>query len=235
VHRRSFLLSSTAHLAGCGTVSPESDPPSRTFGEPVRLDRTARRTVTAGTRMQVRDVGWTEGVFGGETPGVSGVVENVGDGRLFRCALTVEFFDGETLIATNTNRALTFLAPGEFGRLEVPFTGDDPTRVTALTVEPWFRADSPTPLNSGDVAVSDDGIGTDERGRVSTNGTVATTSDALRSVFVRVNYYDGPELLGQDLTAVTELAPGETKSWSTAAAVDPGLVTRQTVLVTIEK
>lgn len=242
--RRSFLTGLTAtsvFLAGCTT---ENDPretqtsrvtPATSTGQTVSVPRDGTVTTTFQGTLQLREFGWTDEELAFGTPGAAGMLENIGDGQVGQADVSVQFYDGDTQIGSNVSWH-DFLAPGEYGRIEVPYTGDEPDRITRIQVS----ASSQSRLNSvnhGAVSVSDTGLRTNDNGKKMVSGSVENASDdRLRRVVIFVNFYNGQELLEQGRDAVERLAAGESAEWSvTAARASSEEVTRYRVVTTVQK
>jgi len=226
----------TLSLAGC-TLSSTTPADQPTVGDGiVDVERGDTVTHTFGSAFEIRDYGWTDRELDYGTPGAAGVLENVADQRLAQASLAVDFYDGDTQIDNNTNW-LTFIEPGEFGTLEVPFTGDDPSRVSRVAVSASVLVDPVTPLNDGAVSVDDGDVGTTENGHASLPGTVANTTDErLERVLITANFYDGDEILGWARDAVTRLGADESGEWEVVAGgFDPAAVTRHSVVVQVQR
>jgi len=199
------------------------------------IQRGETLTRTFDGRVQVREFGWTDEDLEVGNPGAAGIVENVGESRIDKVSVVVQFYAGDTRIHTNT-RWLHFLAPGEYGRIGVPYIESEPNSVTRLQVSAtsWDRIRS---VNDGEVTLTDDGV-TDRRGGlVSVTGTMEnTTSETLSRVLVYVNFYNGQELLGRRRDGVEDLPAGESAEWSaTASDITPDAVTGYTVVATVSK
>ncbi|SEU00744.1 FxLYD domain-containing protein [Natrinema hispanicum] len=245
--RRTFIAASATILSGCSSTrnKQESEPDRQTDTntqtstprkEILEVKRGDDITHTFNDILQVRDFGWTDRELNFGTPGAAGVVKNLSRNRLAKAALAVDFYDEETQIGSNTSW-FDFLETGEYGTLEVPYTEDDPNRVTRIQVSTSVQESPILSVNNGQVTVNDNEISETEHGWPTVTGTIVNnTNDRLERVMIHVNFYHGQELLAQSRDSASRLGPEERAEWSAPTnRADPDEITRYSTVTTIRK
>ena len=152
----------------------------------------------------------------GYTSGVVGRVENIGDNRLGRIYVEVNFLDEEGTIIGEGWDSVQFIRPGEFYDIHLPYNGDAPSERVAeyeLVLRP--DTDPITPLNSGEVDITEQQWGRIDETGYGVAGTATNVGeDRLRSVILTVNFYDGNHLLYERKDKVSRVGPGQSFEWS---------------------
>jgi len=258
MHRRQYLATlasvAGAGLAGCsgggasradgGASTPEAIVPEDGGGntatppseETVDISRGESSSWAVGNAVEAREFGWIDEGPDFRTPGVVGVVENISNQRLAEVTVEVEFYDENTQIGINTSW-ISFLATGEYGTIEVPYSGDESDRVTrvAVTVHPQFTPI--TPVNDGEIAIGDVERRMNEDGLVSATGTIENTlGEPLETVAIYVNFYRSEELLGEGSDVVRRLGIEERAEWEVVTGrTDGSEITRHSVVATVRR
>jgi len=199
------------------------------------LKRTGTGTQTFES-LKLRGFGWTDKELHYGTPGAAGTLQNIDNNRIAQAEVAVEFYDENTQLGTNTSW-LDFLAPSEYGTIEIPYTGDDPSRITRIVARANAQMDTIVPLNSGEIAFSSIKRTTNSYGWPVLNGVLSNeTGASLSRIVVFASFYEGEKLLGQGRDSVTNLQPNERAEWSaTSDQPDPEKITRHTVHATVRE
>jgi hypothetical protein len=222
VNRRQYLgLLPTIALSGCVSDGVRSDTeagaqtaPSDDGPTTLEIPRGETVTHTFADTMKIRDYGWTDQELNYGTPGLTGTVENVGSQELAEARLAVEFYDENTQIGTNTSW-LQFVAPAEYGTLEVPFLGNDPSRVTDIRVTGRVSLESLLQPNNGRVTVVKQTLTENQYDWPEVSGTVKNTSESqIERVLIHNNFYDGDRILGSSQDALDRLDADASGEWS---------------------
>lgn len=256
VMKRRTVLAGVGALLASGCIQPQNQgsggessggtPTSTQRGSPsarrstsqqrlIEIKQGQQQTHRFEDGVKIKDFGWTNKELDYGTPGAKGVVKNTTQSRLAEASVSVDFYDDQTQIGTNVSW-FNFLNPGEYGTLEVPYTGDEPGRVSRLIVSASAQATPPTPLNNGQVSLSGKTLSEDENGRPVLTGTVKNAnSGRLGRIFIHVNFYRENELLGMGRDAIPRLAAGDSAEWQTTAGnVRFDDATRYETVVTVQ-
>lgn len=181
--------------------------------ETVSVKRGETITHTFDNDLKIKNYGWTDKELNFGTPGATGNIENVASERFAQASLAVDFYDEQTQIGTNTSWHY-FLDSDEYGELQVPYAGDEPDRITRLQISATVTRDPITPLNQGEVTVTDQGLSQNEDGWPTVKGTVENqTNGRLSRVYPHVNFYNDKELLASAKDGISRLGEDESAEW----------------------
>ncbi|WP_049989495.1 FxLYD domain-containing protein [Natrinema salifodinae] len=149
-------------------------------------------------------------------------VENTRDDEIADVRFSVDFYDGDTEIGSGWTMP-PFPGSDEYAEVSIaPTHVDNHDRISRVGVSTTIRVDPLTPLNSGEVAVSD--VSADLAAeQLTVSSRVENVSDnQLDRVYIHVNFYDGDELVDWQHDGLSRLAAGDAGEWTvqTSQGVD---------------
>lgn len=148
--------------------------------------------------------------------GVVGTVENKRDSEIADIRVSVDFYDGDTQIGSGWQMP-TFLGSSEYARIGIPPTHvDNPERITRVGLSSTVRVESLTPLNDGEVTVTDNFQKNANPPVVS--GIVTNVIDErLSRVYIEIGFLDENELVYWRTDGISRLGPGDSGEWEVEA------------------
>lgn len=144
-------------------------------------------------------------------------VENTRDEEIAGVRVAVDFYDGDTRIDSG-QEMVQFLGSGENATVSIAVRKDYSGRISHAGVRTTITVTPTTPLNDGEVAVTDESFNRKDERPIVSGRIENTTDEELARVDVHVNFYDGDELVDWQRDGIRRLAVGSAERWDVRAS-----------------